>query len=243
VIRFVLLALLSFSAYSADKVEMDFSAQDFNQGELIETRLQRVETSTFEWKNLKGQTIENTLYFYDLSPVSQYEAKAKVIFTKIPESYEIQSKIDGKQIIFNWGGIKINPTEPDNSFIFGTFDISEKMLWGLWSTIAFLGISLFSFAAWIIFRRFKLRKKKKERLLILKNEIMGCRNYEDVVNLWKRKHILLNEFPHIDEAFHKMEEILNLHQFKPKIAEAEKIEVVESYRKFSRSVEGGFNGI
>jgi len=92
-------------------------------------------------------------------------------------------------------------------------------------------------------KKAKLKEEKRKYAQQLKMELLGCNNYEDVLILWKKKRIYLQSFEHIAEPFHKFELVLNKYQFRPNQTETEKIEVMEAYRKFSRSVEGGVYGV
>lgn len=248
-IRLLFVFLFSLPAYSAIKVEMDFSASNVKQGELIESRLEIQNAENLQISKLKGQSIGKILYFYDISPLMKregaayYEAEAKVIFINTPKSKIVQEVVNGQDVELNIGNIEVMPTEGAKSLIFGKFSVPERATWIIWAISGVLIAIILGLLGWSVTRTFKRKRKEKQRLVDLKNEILGCRNYEEVVNLWKKKHQLFKEFPHIEDSFLKLEEILNRYQFKPRQSETEKIEVVESYRKFSRSVEGGFSGL
>lgn len=248
-IRLLLCLLLSFPAFSAVVVEMHFSTPAVKQGQLAEARIQIQNGENFKVNLLKGKTIGKTVYFYDVSPLikrqgTEYlEATGKVIFIKVPNDKSVQETVSGEEINLLWDNVIIEPTVGEKSLIFGDFTIPEKFQWIFWPLIVLLSLGVLGAIGWKVAKRVRLKSEKKNRRLAMKKEILGCRNYDDVVSLWMKKHLLLEEYPHIREAFHKMEEVLNRHQFKPRQSEAEKIEVVESYRKFTRSVEGGFNGI
>lgn len=228
---------------------MDFSASLIHQGQLTETRLQIQNPGNFQLQTMKGVTVGKIVHFYDLSPLVKregtdyYESSAKIIFVKVPEAKGIQDTVSGQEVSFYWGDILVEPTEAGRSLIFGTFSVPERTAWVIWLIAGLLGTALVGFGGWRLSVKMKRKREEKNRVLALKNEILNCRNYEDVVNLWTKKHTLIKEFPHIKESFMKMEDVLNRYQFRPRQTETEKIEVVESYRKFSRSVEGGFNGI
>jgi hypothetical protein len=100
--------------------------------------------------------------------------------------------------------------------------------------------------SYIFFTVKKRRKLLQEKMKIaqqLKMELLGGKNFEEVVVLWKKKRIFFEHFEHVREPFQKFELVLNKYQFRPVQTETEKIEVMEAYRKFSRSVEGGFHGV
>ncbi|HXH74000.1 MAG TPA: hypothetical protein VNJ08_03495 [Bacteriovoracaceae bacterium] len=222
---------------------MNFGTHSFTQGELAQTSL-RVESSEgIDLRQFKGQTFGKTVYFYDVEPTGTGQAEAKVIFVKVPEAPEIQDALGTEQVVLHWGSISVKSTEGAKTLLFGTFEVPEKSEWIIWVVIGLLLTLSLGLGGWVIYKKRKQKLLEKQRILTLKDEVLGCRNYEDIVALWKRKHLLIRQFSHIGEPFLKMEETLNRHQFKPKQSEAEKIEVVEAYRKFTRSVEGGFSGI
>lgn len=248
-IKLLFLMLFSLSVFAEIKVEMDFSETTFSQGQLVRSKLQIAPSGQLNLSMFKGQTIGKTVHFYDVGPIikrentNTFEADARVIFIKVPEGHQIQETIGTEPVTINWGAIKVLPTQESPQLLFGTFEVPARVRWVAWLIIILCSSISIGCAVWIILRKVNKKKLEKRRFLDLKNEILGCRNYEDVVALWKRKHILMKEFPHVREPFLAMEETLNKHQFKPRQSEAEKIEVVESYRKFTRSVEGGFLGI
>jgi hypothetical protein len=239
VIKTFILLLFSFPLLAAVTVKVDLGPS-VNQGELTEASLSVISTEGMELQKLKGQTIGKTMYFYDVSPIG---AQAKVIFIQVPNGSTIEGTVDGKQVVLDWSGTEIIPTEAPKELIFGTFDVPKNIKWALWITVGLAIALLAFFAGRAIFLKQKRKRTVKERLKRLKSEILERKSYEEVVELWKQKHEIIKTFPHIKGPFDSLQETLNRHQFKPRQSESEKIEVMESYRKFCRSVEGGFIGI
>lgn len=245
----VLFLLISLPAFAAVRVDLEFASSELVQGDPTEARLTIDESSTLPVQSLKGKTIGKVLYFLDVSPLMKregapvFEAQAKVIFVKPPESQGASEVLGGQEIILNWGKLSVRPVEASQELIYGEFTVPEKVRWLLWVGLTVLIVGAAFFVGRFTYRRVSSKRALKARRDALKQEILGARNYEDIVELWKKKQTYFKEFPHVRDAFDKFEEVLNRHQFKPRQSEAEKIEITEAYRKFLRSVEGGFSGV
>ncbi len=248
-IKFIIFfALISF-ANAGENIQLQFSTSEVNQGEIISAQLSLIPADESDLLKVQGKTFAETIYILELTPltkregINKYIADTKVIFLKVPEENRVAASLNGKPVIVSWNTIKINPTEESSELLFGTFEISPRINWYvmLLGTILVLGLT------WLLARmintKIKLKKSIRLRKVEMKDKILGCRSFEEVVELWKDKHVLTQEFPHIKDAFFKLEESLNRYQFKPIQTNEEKSIVLESYRKFSKEIEGGFHGV
>lgn len=249
---FVLLLtiLISSNILAAARMEIIFPADKVKQGSLQKSLVKLDETSAqaIEIQKLRGQTLGETLYIHSVSPLlrkdggSVFEADATVIFVKVPEQNKITYKTPQTDIEVTWNQVEVVPTEAPQELLFGTFTVPSKTKLMTWFLILITAIVLI--VAGFKGRRHWLNKKAvKTRKLETKAEILSAREFSDVVGIWKKKHILFREFPHIEEPFKDLEKVLYKHQFKPFQTETEKIEVMNAYREFTNRIEGGFNGI
>lgn len=250
-IKYLLCLLFSLPVYSAITLEIQSAAPMVNQGELIEVNLgiQTDSASKLELQKLKGSTVNETIYFYDISPLfrkedgKKLEAQAKIIFVKVPETQNITGNLNGEVLKVNLSGLQINQTEGAQGYQFGNFEVPRPSKVMEWMLGIVLTLALLLAAGTPLWQKIKRKKAQKLKMQTLKAQILGCRTYEDVVELWKAKHQHLSVFPHVKEPFTKLEEVLNKYQFKPRQSEEEKQQVLEAYRRFTNAVEGGFVGI
>lgn len=244
---FVLIFLPSLSNADAG-IDLFFQHKNVTQGSLqsVEMTLDVETLSKLEANKLLGTTISDTLYIVDISPFIKketvYKASATVIFVKIPtqENGELET-VKGK-IKFNWGGVEVLPTEISENFLFGSFEIPKGR-----NLLIFLVLLVGFFLLLIpVIKIYKKRKKYrayKNELMKLKKEITDAQNYGDIVNVWKRKHDLLNAFPKMKDSFQKFEKVLFQVQFKPIQSDLEKEGVVNAYKLFLNEIKGDIIGI
>lgn len=251
-IKYVILFIfiLPQIAFSATTLNLEFNKGAIKQGSLESARIllkadavQRVPV-----QKLKGQTLSNTIYIYDVSPLVRkngsdfFETNAKVIFVKVPETNALASKLGSEDLLITWGDIPVSPTEGAKGFVFGNFEIPSRPKILLWLSIL-VGIAVLSVVGFWCRKKYQLKSSLKKKKQALKSELISASSYQDVVEVWKKKHLFLSEFPQIEEAFRTFEGILFKYQFKPRQSEAEVSVVIEAYRDFVRKIEGGLNGV
>lgn len=250
-IKLLILFLTIAPAFSASELKLEINESIVQQGEILEVSLQAKPEALkgLELQKLKNQQFADTIYFLQISPLmsksgNEYlEAEARVIFTQVPKTNQITGKLGENSLSISWNPVEITPTEASQELIFGSFEIPERKRFIFWIIVSIALLIPFGVAGWYFFRKLKNRRLEKERIASKKAEVLNCRNYDDIVQLWKNKHEYFQLFPHIMEPFQKLEMVLNKHQFKPQQTEQDKKEILESYHKFSRAVEGGFLGI
>jgi len=247
---FLFFLFLSAEVLSMDKLALFIPQSGVNQGALVKaTLIVQPEAINFPVQKLKGQTLGETLYFQQLSPLlkkegsSAYESEVSIIFTSVPETRVITGKIGSHELQVEWNDIRISPVESPGKMLWADFtapDFLERGWKWVWITLI---IILFSFGGYILWRKLLKRKREKERRSKLVSEYMSCSNYEEVVEFWKRKHIYLKEFPQIEHDYRSFEEVLFRYQFKPKQSESEKQMVIDAYRKLIEVTQGGLRGV
>lgn len=250
-INIVLLILLSLPSFSAIKLGVSFYDQNVKQGEIASAKIviDPQSMQKFGLQKLKGQTLAETLYIYDVSPSmkkegqNDYESEAKIIFIKVPETTEVKQNVDAEEVTLAWGDITVTPTEAPQGFVFGNFEIPRVGKWALYLLIGLLVAGFAGSLGYWLSKKSKIINEKKRRIQEAKAQVLSCSSYEDLVNLWKKKHHFIELFPHIKEPFLRFETTLNRYQFKPSRSEKESEEIMAAYREFKSSVEGGFNGI
>lgn len=247
----LMISLTSLPVFSASDLKLVFDMPQVKQGELVNATLlvpmnqmQDLNVSKFE-----GQSLAETIYFMKVSPVvkkegsEDLESEVKIIFTKVPETNGLTGKVNNSDIRLAWNKVEIEATEGAQELLFGNFEIPKKSKLVLWSLLSVLILVILILLIRIFIKKLQQKKNHKEQMERRRNELLGCRDYDDVVKLWQDRQEYFTLFPHIVEPFKKLEKELYKHQFKPKQTEQEKIEIMDAYRTFKRSIEGGFIGI
>lgn len=250
-IKFLVLFFSILPAFSASELKLSITEPTVQQGEILNVLLQAKaqDLKGFELQKLKEERFADTLYFLKISPWmrkdgNEYlEAEARVVFTQIPKVNQLSDKIDESDVTIIWNKVEIIPTEASQDLIFGSFEIPPRQQVLFWILLTIAALIPIGATVWFILKKSKMRRMEKARIAQKKAEVLNCSSYEDIVQLWKNKHEYLQLFPHVAEPFLKLESVLNKHQFKPTQSNEDKKEILESYRKFSRSIEGGFLGI
>ena len=217
------------------------------QGEILRARLLIKETDgTSGFGGIKHQTLGKVLYLYHVGPFIMkqgvLESEVKVLFSKVPTSNSVTEVIQGEQVTISWSEFQVIPTQESEGFQFGTFEIPKMIRWLPWLIGALTILILF-----FIIARWKKRQAEKKQVKHLrakmKEELMGAKTYEDIVQLWQKKRVYLKQFPSIEENFKKLEETLFKFQFKPQRNESEIFIIQASYEKFKQDIPGALNGI
>ena len=125
--KFLLLLILSFHVHSATKLELEFSVPKVNQGAITKAKLQIPAESLqlIELQKLKGQTLQDTLYLFEVSPAmgsverSRYESEVSLVFAKVPEKNELSFSLQGQEIVLSWKDLEVVPVEVPENLLFG----------------------------------------------------------------------------------------------------------------------------
>ena len=237
---FVTLLMISSSVYAKVLIGVLPSKNIFKQGEIIDVQL-RVEYQNSKLSILKmaDRNIGETIYFLQLNSKStESEEKTftgKAIFTKVPSSQQISETVEGEEVIVTWPEIEVVPVEEPKSFIYGDFTVPSPIKLTYWIIGLFgLGI-LLRYGVFLRRKRQQKLKKGIERSLLL-TTLREANTYEDIVQVWQKKKIILNEFPQLESAFTNFESILFLYQFKPKRTDFELNEINHAYSKFKNTL-------
>lgn len=235
---------------AAAQVDMVFTTPEVQQGSIVPVVLNfnPEAVQKISIPKMMNATVGETVFFVQISPLTRkndqadFSADAKVIFIKVPETTVITENFQGSPLELKWQGVKVLPTQAEKKFIFQDFTIPERINFLPW-VIGF--ITLAGLCGLVIYFRRKFLKKKlvREERHKLKQEILGCQSYHDIVILWKNRKFIFEQFPHIEKPFEKLESKLYLVQFKSHQSETDKALILEAYRTFVSEVEGGFNGI
>lgn len=198
-------------------------------------------------QKLKGQALANTLYLYEVSPLirreggNSYEADARVIFVKVPETHVLTFKDGSEEVAVTWGEVEIVPTEAQG-LIYEKFSIPSRPKIIAW-TLIFIGLIVLGLLGRKGHRKYASKQIQKKRLAELKQELLNGKEYQDVVSIWMKREDFLKAFPHIESSFRELESVLFKYQFKPVQSDVEKNIVIEAYRSFLSQISGGFNGV
>jgi hypothetical protein len=241
---YALLLILQVSAWSAVEMRLQFKDSQVKQGEIIEANL-LVDGST---PALQGKSLGDQLYFYAVSPLvirqgsTHMESAVKVIFTAVPESTVIMGKLDNMDVNAHIGSVKVLPTEGAEKFIFGNFTVPTAPQW-LKYILGVTGVLLFLVGGFFLWKKQELKAALKEKKRKLREEILSAKNFQDLVDLWKKRQTYFEQFPHVVVPFEKFEKTLYKYQFKQSQSEIEQLEAMNSYKEFVRTIEGGFHGV
>jgi hypothetical protein len=250
VINILFVLLLSFPLWAKLDLELVTTQTAVKQGEILEAKvvIRPVANQNMVFPPLSGKKINNTVYFLSASPLlgkegqGFYESDVKVIFLKVPESPTASEVINGEEIQVHIGQIQVSPTETQQSFLLGDFEIPFRRKYLPWILSA-LGALLLGVAGFLGWKWMNRKTQSKSKLRKLKNEIVACKSYEEVVLLWRNKRTYLQVFPEIQEPFQTLEEVLFKYQFKATRTESELEEVMAAYKEFSQKTQGVLGGI
>lgn len=246
----LILLFISADALSMDKLALFIPQRQINQGSIVKgTLIVQPEAVNFPVQKLKGETIGDSLYFQNLSPLLKkegsvaYESEVKVIFTNVPQGNAVTGKIGAQDVAIEWNDININPVESSGTMLWADFtapDFFERSWKWVWITLLIILLSCGGFVLW---KKFNRKRREKERKRRLADEFLACGTYEEIVEFWKKKHIYLKEFPQLETPYRLFEETLFKFQFKPRQSETEKDLVVKAYQKLAEDSKGELRGI
>jgi hypothetical protein len=245
----IFLTLLFLISTSWGKTTLELSTPNplVKQGSIIDCKLSILESEGNSiLVGLTGREFGKTIYIISIDPFVQMngvlEANARVVFEKVPEAPSASEVIAGQEVIINWNKIKVEKSKPAEKFLFGDFDVPQKL-----SLIKWLIITLVSLGLTLILLRWRkkslFKKKLRAKKIDLKAELLKPTSYDQIVELWKNKHRYLSEFPELDQAFKKLEETLFKYQFKSQRSEIEITQVLLAFDHFKNDVSGVLHGI
>lgn len=239
--------LISTSVYSKVSLELRVPENSVKQGQMLKATLSLKEASgQSALAGLKGQNLGQSLYIVNLTPFmgknGQLESEAKVVFSAVPKSNSVTELINGEEIVVSWENLEVLPTEASQSFLFGDFEIPSRLNFTKWILAFLILCGLTVLSLWIS-SRIKSRKAASNRRQKLKLEMLDCKNYDEIVLMWRQKKRFLDEFPKLEEHFKTLEVTLFKYQFKPQRTENEMNAVEIAYTEFKNSVKGDLNGI
>jgi hypothetical protein len=238
------------AAYASVGIELKFSNSVINQGaiEKAEVLFDKEALAKIDVNNLKGKSFNDVLHFVEIAvPVKtasdeRLKSDSAVVFIGIPEKNELTTKIGNQEVIIKWSDLSIVPIKPDKNFLFGNFEVPTSKSWN-----KFIFFTLFlivgSLVAFSIYKKKMIKRKAMLRKRKFKNDLLAARKYEDVVEIWKKKHELIEIFPQISPPLKDLEKILFRHQFKSQQTDGEKAEVMKAYNEFSEKIRGVLGGI
>jgi hypothetical protein len=229
-------------------MRLELSSAVIQQGSLIDAviRLDGATVQQVELQKLKGLSLADTIYIYQVSPLirsgESFEAEAKIIFLKVPETKPVVHKTETNEISITWSDVEVKPTEAPEKFLFGQFEIPGprrvvQILLGLLT----LGLVIFGVVKFN--QKNKAKKTLRQKRVELKDKAMSAQSYLEVVHLWQQKDLLIKEFSHLIDPIKELEKVLFKYQFKQNQTDSEKAEVMKAYREFINQIQGGFNGI
>ncbi len=247
---FVFLTIFPQIVLSSSKIHFDVSEKKIYQGSLVKAKfkLNLGESENIQAKNIEGESLENTIYVNQLLAINGnpertiINGEASIIFLKVPEKDTLVQKVKEEEVEVTWSQIEIVPTETPENLLFGEFNISSHRNILIWIVVG-LGITLTIYVAFHIWRKQRNSKLMKNEKIKIKNYLISPSNYDDVVDVWKKKYDILKIFPQIEPEFKLLEVILFKHQFKKTRNKIDEDEVFLAYRKFIDSIRGGLDGI
>ena len=251
VLILLLVSFASFSVFSATDLKLLFDTPEVKQGEIVNATLliSMNQMQDLNLSKLENKSLAETIYFMKISPSvkkegrEDLEAEVKVIFTKVPETNGLTGKINDLDIRLSWNELKVEATEGAQELLWGNFEIPKETKLVLWTLLTLLVATILALIIRPLIKKHKQKKAHKEIMIQRKDELLSCGDYDDVVKIWQQRQEYISHFPHILEPFKKLEKDLYKHQFKPRQTEQEKLEIMDAYRTFKRSIEGGFIGI
>ena len=232
-------------AWSRVGLELILNSPSVKQGEITSARLIVKQADGQAGLNgLQGKNLGKTLYLLNVSPFmgkqGALEAEAKVIFLTVPPSNAVSELINNEEVFIVWNNLEILPTESSKSFLLGDFEIPARRKIIIWMGSFLLALLIVLLAFWFK-KRSSENNKRKKTLNNLKQKLLLCTNYEEIIEMWQNKKEFLETFPKIEENFKKFEIILFQYQFKLKRTEREIEEVVSAYKNFKNDVTGVLN--
>lgn len=222
------LLLYSFSALS-DEVRLQFNKANSLVGEVLPASV----------TGFTGEPIENKRIGDDLYIVSMNEEVAEVIFLKKLTNNQIQLN---EASTITWSPIELKEIQlPQSvSLLDQKFELNAKKTWIVVLVVVLL---LMAFALKYYWSYIKPKQNLKKRKLAERNKIFEASTYDEVTDVWKKKHQLIEMFPGIEEAFLKFEIEYYRVAFRPEISDDDKKQIEKKYQNFLDLIRGMNLGI
>lgn len=232
-------------AWSRVGLELVIETPTVKQGEILSGKLivKQAEGQT-ALAGLQGKNISKTLYLLKVAPfmgkLGTLESEVKIIFLTVPQTNAVSDLINNEEVFIVWNNVEVLPTETSKSFLLGDFDIPSRKKILMWFLVSGLVFFILAFAIWA--RKKKLSKKKlKLHQDNLKQALMNCSSYDQIVQMWSNKKEYLSAFPKIENRFKTFEEILFKYQFKSTRTDSEIQEIMIAYKDFKAGIAGVIN--
>lgn len=243
------LFILGYLNTTLGGVEIRFTQEKVTQGSLqkVELALDEESFSKLDSFNLQGSKINDVIYIQEVTPFTRkgadsYETNATIIFLKVPETPNGTIETPKGKLNVSWRSIEVVSTDVSENFLFGEFEIPKSPKLVLWLAIMF-GVIAGIFGLTKVIKNIKKRNKSKKYISQLKLQIESAQTYENIVDIWKKKHEILKFLPEIQSSFATLEKELFLYQFKPTQSESEKESVKRAYFRFLEEIKGALNGV
>lgn len=220
---FLFLMLFSFSVLS-DEIKLQFNKADSLVGEVLPASV----------TGFNSEPIENKRIGDDLYIVSMNEKFAEVIFLKKLTSNQVM--LDQTSTI-TWSPIELKEVQlPQGiSLLDQKFELNSKKTWIIVLVVILL---LLAFALKYCLTHIKPKKDLRKRKQTERNKIFEASTYNEVTDIWKKKHQLIEMFPGIEEAFLKFEVEYYRVAFRPEISDDDKKQIEKKYQHFLDLIRG-----
>lgn len=244
------LFLVVFNSFAVEEIRIHFPEKKIKQGriEKVEIIFNETNETINNLQKLKSRKIGESLYLQSTGPIikkdgsAEYVSEAKIIVISKPKSNEAKIDFEGKGVVFKWNDIDLELVEIPNKFINFDFTVPGKSKLWIW-IISALSLGVAAFAAIKIKNKTSAKQLEKRRKQELNNLLLNVSTFEDVVNVWKNKSVILRTYPVLEDPFKDLEEILFKYQFKKNQTDKEREITLSAYNDFVSKIRGVIDGI
>ena len=224
----LLILLFSFSAMS-DEIKLQFHKADGLVGEVLPATV----------SGYVGQPLDNKRVGDDFYIISLDADKAEVIFLK--KITEGQIALDEKSLI-KWTPIELKEVEVPQgvNLLEQHFHLPSSRLWIMALVVIMVLLALGIKYDFIRYRTDQALKKMRQTQ---KDLMFAATHFEEITEVWRKKHQLIEMFPGIEEAFLKFELEYYRVAFRPDIMDEDKKKVEKKYQDFLDLIRGVHFGI
>lgn len=227
--KFVIFLILFSLSALGNEIKIQFNREEVLIGETVQGSV----------AGYYGQPIDNKRVGDELYIVSMDSEAAEIIFLKKLSSSSL--KLDEENTIV-WSPIELKEVSMPQgiSLIEQSLNFGANRTWIIILTaLAIISGILAKF--YLSHYRPKLieRKRKTE----VKNKLFSASSFEEVTEVWRQKHQLIQMFPNIEEAFVRFEVDYYKIAFRPDISEEDKKSIEKKYQNFLDQVRGVNFGI
>lgn len=218
----------SFSALS-DEIKLQFNKAESLVGEVLPASV----------SGYSGNPIENKRIGDDLYIVSMNEESAEIIFLKKLSNNRVM--LDEVSTIA-WSPIELKEVQVPQgiSLLEQQFELDSKKTWVIVLVILLI---IVAFIVKYYFTHLKPKKMLRRKKQGEKNKIFEASTFNEVTDVWRKKHQLIEMFPAIEEAFLRFEVEYYRVAFRPEISEEDKKKVEKKYQEFLDLIRGVNFGI